>query len=280
MAVRPQQAFAQLLLFRRGSSFIELLVVVGIIAVLLAILLPVLSGIRGAARRAVCSSRLRDLSLACIQYRQDFGRFPEAQSNAVPHQLELRLLNQLSLYLRYPSIEAGASASQLPVNVQCPFVEEIAVDRGPTLATTAVGGAEYYTGYMYLAGLEQYAINRSTEDVTVESGTTSLAVLLKPGRAARARESRRAVIWADDLHLTLAPNVGWQYAHPFTSRMAQAMAFAGQHRAFTDGSVEWHPKEKLDISFNPEKEKVLPRRGRKKLREAASYVVSDTYYWW
>lgn len=279
MCVRPHRVSAQLL-SRRGSSLIELLVVVGIIAILIAILLPMLSSIRVAARRTVCSSRLRDLSLACIQYREDHGRFPQAQSRAIPHQIELRLVNQLAPYLCYPTVEAEDPASRLPLNVQCPFVEEIETERGPTTADVDAGGAEYYTGYMYLAGLEQFAINKSADEMNVESGTSSVAVLLKPTRAARARESRRAVIWADDLHLTLSPQMGWHYAHPYVSWMPQAMAFAGQHRAFTDASVEWHPKEKLDIQFDLEKEKENPGRGRKKLREAASFVVSDTYYWW
>ncbi len=278
MSVRPHRLFVRRPR-RRGFSLIELLVVVGIIVILLAILLPVLSGIRVAARRAVCSSRLRDLSLACIQYRDQYGRFPEAQSQAMPHQLELRLLNQLAPYLRYPMVHVGAPASQLPLHVQCPFVEEIEITRGPTSAAPEVGGVQYYTGYMYLAGLEQFAVNRTTEEVTVENGKT-MAVLLKPDRTSRARESRRALIWADDLHLTLSPEIGWHYAHPYASWITGATGFAGQHRAFNDGSVEWHPREKLDITFDPEKEKVVPRRGRKKLRDAASYVVSDTYYWW
>ncbi|HEV2295154.1 MAG TPA: DUF1559 domain-containing protein [Tepidisphaeraceae bacterium] len=279
MAVRPPRASVQPL-SHRGSTLVELLVVVGIIALLLAFLLPVLSGVQGAARRTVCASRLRDLSLACLQYSQDYKRFPEAHSRAIPHQLEVRLLNQLSPYLRYPAIEASTSANRLPVNVQCPFVEEIEVDRGPSVAPAEVGGAEFYTGYMYLAGLERLAVNKSAGDAALESGTTSLAVLLKPERTARAKGSRRAVIWADDLHLTLAPQISWYHSHPFASSIAQTMGFAGQHRAFTDGSLEWQPKEKLEISFEPDKENEDRPRRRKKLREVASYVVKDTFYWW
>jgi prepilin-type N-terminal cleavage/methylation domain-containing protein len=266
---------------RRGFSLIELLVVVGIIAILLAILLPAMSGMRVAARRAVCSSRLRDLSLACIQYRDQHGRFPEPQRQGMPHQFELRLINELSPYLRYPTVATGASAADLPLHVQCPFIEEIEVDRGPTVAPAEVGGSQYYTGYMYLAGLERIAVNQSTEESSATTqAAAAVAVLLKPERTARARETRRALIWADDIHLTLAPQLGWNYAHPYANWIGQSTGFAGQHLAYNDGSVEWRPKEKLDVAFQPEEEQVKPRRGRKKLREAAAYVVNDTYYWW
>ena len=263
---------------RRGFSLIELLVVIGIIALVLAMLLPVLSGLRVAARRAVCSSRLRDLSMACIQYRDQYGRYPEPQLQGMPHQLEVRLINQLSPYLRFPAVAAGASASDLPLHVQCPFVEEIQVERGPAAAPGEVGGWQYYTGYTYLAGLERIAVNQATEESS--TGEAAVAVLLKPERTARARETRRALIWADDIHLTLAPQVGWNYAHPYANWMGQSTGFAGQHLAYNDGSVEWRPKEKLDVSFQPEEEKKKPRKGRKALRAAASYVISDTYYWW
>src|SRR5215467_10407499 len=55
----------------RAFTLVELLVVIGIIAVLLAILLPVLSRVRGAALKTVCAARLHDLTLAAIQFQQD-----------------------------------------------------------------------------------------------------------------------------------------------------------------------------------------------------------------
>jgi prepilin-type N-terminal cleavage/methylation domain-containing protein/prepilin-type processing-associated H-X9-DG protein len=56
---------------RAGFTLIELLVVIAVIAVLLAILLPALGKVREQGKRVVCSSRLREQTLAMIFYTED-----------------------------------------------------------------------------------------------------------------------------------------------------------------------------------------------------------------
>jgi general secretion pathway protein G len=61
---------------RSGFTLVEILVVLAIIAVLAAILLPVLSSAREKGRAAVCQSNLKQIGLGITMYTQDWERYP------------------------------------------------------------------------------------------------------------------------------------------------------------------------------------------------------------
>jgi prepilin-type N-terminal cleavage/methylation domain-containing protein/prepilin-type processing-associated H-X9-DG protein len=70
-----------------GFTLIELIVVIGIIAVLIGLLLPVLSNARLRAKQVQCMSNLRSVGQALVMYSQNWNgwMFPPQLGAAVPY---------------------------------------------------------------------------------------------------------------------------------------------------------------------------------------------------
>jgi len=83
---------------RGGFSLIELLVVIAIIAVLAAIAFPVFGSIRASAQAVTCTSNLRTLHHATMNYAADNdGRFPVAKNPWSCYAIELACGGYLGL---------------------------------------------------------------------------------------------------------------------------------------------------------------------------------------
>jgi prepilin-type N-terminal cleavage/methylation domain-containing protein len=63
---------------RNGFTLVEILVVLGIIALLAALLFPAFGRARESARQTNCQSNLQQISLAVSQYRKEEGRYPDS----------------------------------------------------------------------------------------------------------------------------------------------------------------------------------------------------------
>jgi len=120
----------------RAFSLIELLVVVAIIAALAALVLPSLNVVRDAARKARCSSNLRQVGMAITVYTQDHrGLLPYANGVTANHRgheggpLDFLLAASLGYDMAPDQVETSTTGNPL---FTCPA--------GPYRTTKAVWG--------------------------------------------------------------------------------------------------------------------------------------------
>ena len=120
---------------RRGFTLVELLVVIGIIAVLVSILLPTFAAVRRHANATKCMANLRTLGQAMSLYTQQTGFYPPAgaelgfQGHAVAVWCtELRMyLNGQRQPFRCPERDERFDWSASPLNAVAPAPPEFGV---------------------------------------------------------------------------------------------------------------------------------------------------------
>lgn len=227
---------------RPAFTLIELMVVIGIIAVLLGILVPVLMRVRQQAVKIRCMNNLRQLVAADMMYLNENHRLP-ATSNFIPSSISAARLQQIADTLGM-TVPAGPTSTwprrpQQPEWFNCPF----AIDSGFAEGMTLGGGL--YTGYVYVGGIESSPI------VTGGMG------ILAPGHhTAPLKAGKRGVMWADILteYITSDPR-RYEFFHrdarkakgPTPDFRFRAQELEGIHRGWSDGSVEWVPGDAMDL---------------------------------
>jgi prepilin-type N-terminal cleavage/methylation domain-containing protein len=251
-----------------GFTLVELLIVIGIIAILIAVLLPALLSARRAAVKVDCASHLRQLVAGVVLYHDEHRLYPAANFSpmfqaVMPNQVQDRLINDLAVELRYPRVTGAEDLDQLPKVLVCPVRRELDMFRQP-LNDPVPGPTYWFTGYDY---------NGWIADTRNNAG-----VALNAKHCARGNGTTRGVLWSDTVARSTAFGTPtWVYFHIKGNTHynglgpADTVALLGQHRAWSDGSVEWIPGSDIDPS---------PAN----LDTAASYKagVPGNYfcYWW
>ncbi len=121
---------------RRGFTLIELLIVVAIISILAAILFPVFTRAREKARQSSCSSNLRQIGLAMLQYDQDYDEL-------MPSRMDLKSALPGGFYpwsgQAWPTSDPRTGWAAI---VLYPYVKTYSVWSCPSVANTALGNAD------------------------------------------------------------------------------------------------------------------------------------------
>jgi len=125
---------------RPGLTLVELLVVIGVIALLVGLTLPAVQGAREAARRARCLNNLRQLGLATQGFAATHGGFPSCVTLYPVRLIRPVLLSATSMHCQLlPYLESNDLANSINFRVPMGTIENLRAENF-TAATRTVDG--------------------------------------------------------------------------------------------------------------------------------------------
>lgn len=170
---------------RRGFTLIEMLVVMGIVALLMALLTSAVQATRTAASATECRNNLRQLILAVSNYESQYGMYPNAMTARIAL---LPYLEQQPLARRVSSLPAGDPGwaeirrANIPI-YHCPSdpAPDVLGDAGASNYATCfgsgllVGGSDGAFGYWDDFLMPVGIINRPIRASDLKDGTSTTA---------------------------------------------------------------------------------------------------------
>lgn len=237
-----------------GFTLVELLVVLGIVAVLIALLMPALIGVRKKAQAVVCGSNLRSIGQAMLMYTQRYDQYPACY-----------VYHQTRVYAIWPVRLRPFTGGEQGV-FECPSQDErcewkkVAPEPGiPGRATELISKFGYELGEPLLdrdVTFFSYGYNGLGAASLQNKGLVLMLMAVPlPGedfrelRANRVRKPAEMIAITDSTadgagDFGVGPN-------PYDPRARPGRIHnGGANVLFCDGHVQWYPQKALLVTYN------------------------------
>jgi len=174
---------------KRGFTLIELLVVIAIIAILAAILFPAFAKARESARRASCSSNLKQIGISMMQYSQEYDErvVPGAIAGEGNVNGGIGWMGLLQPYLKETQVFSCPSDSDTSVTGSVPISGDWLLDM-----------PHFHTSYGYNAYIGGSTAPDPVASPDVPLGEISLAAIISPSTTVMVAETGSNISTSSD----------------------------------------------------------------------------------
>ncbi|HEV8291405.1 MAG TPA: DUF1559 domain-containing protein [Tepidisphaeraceae bacterium] len=243
----------------RAISLVELLVVIGIIAILIAILLPSVSRAREQANRTRCENNVRQIGLALAVYVSDHGEYPVLDATGVFGPAQDTVKNPPPVFVAARRSGLLALRSQVEfrlANLVCPDGWVSGGDRDfyddPAMIRSGTVFMDYaYWPWRFPPG-EEFDVRYSSFKYRQEKGTKILVTDIVTDFTGVAANVRAMLGYGNhgSNHSSAARTVRRTDGHGQMMGDSNTLRSSGMSVLFSDYHVDWFSTDKLTQQVN------------------------------